>query len=103
MRFLPRLKKPYAGRAFTRQQRDEDLLTGLRTVYLERLPEIKVPTLILHGQYDAAVPLACAEEAHQLIAGSQLEIIPDAGHWPQREKPQVFLNAVLEFLNYSAV
>ena len=92
------VKKPFAGWAFTRQQRDEVLPKGLRTVYLSRLNEIKIPTLILHGQYDKAVPLACAEEAHSLIAGSELSIIPDAGHWPQREKPQEFLQALLGFL-----
>ena len=92
------VRKPYAGRAFTRQQRDEVLLKRLRTVYLSRLDEIKVPTLILHGQYDKAVPLACAEEAHSLISGSEIRVIPDAGHWPQREKPRAFLQALLGFL-----
>ena len=34
-------RKPYAGRAFTRYQRDEVFINGLRTVSIDRLGEIK--------------------------------------------------------------
>lgn len=89
--------QPHAGEAFTRQQRDEVSAGGLKTIYLSRLPEIQIPTLLIHGRKDIAVPLACAEEAHRLIAGSELRIIDQAGHWPQREQPEAFLQAVLPF------
>ena len=91
-------RKPFAGRAFTRYQRDEVSVNGLRTVYLDRMGELKAPTLIVHGGEDAAVPLACAEEAHRLAPGSQLHVLPGAGHWSQREAPAGFLQAVLPFL-----
>jgi pimeloyl-ACP methyl ester carboxylesterase len=91
-------KKPYAGRAFTFMQRNEISRTGLKTVYLDRLPEIHSPTLIVHGRQDIAVPLACAEKAHKLIAGSQLHPINLAGHWSHREKPVEFLQTVISFL-----
>lgn len=92
-------QKPYAGRAFTRYQRDEVYWNGLKTVYLERLHEIQAPVLIVHGRNDTAVPLVCAEEAHRLIPGSQLHVIDQAGHWVQREKPEEFLQTVIEFFN----
>jgi pimeloyl-ACP methyl ester carboxylesterase len=95
---LAEARKPHAGRAFTRCQRDEVFSNGLRTVYLDRLGEIKAPTLIVHGRDDIAVPLACAEEAHRLIPGSVLHVIPGAGHWSQREKPQEFIATVTDFL-----
>ena len=95
---LVEAKKPYAGRAFTRHQRDDVFANGLRTVYLDRLGEIKTPVLIVHGRDDKAVPLACAEEAHRLIPGSTLHVIPGAGHWSQREKPQEFIHTVVDFL-----
>jgi pimeloyl-ACP methyl ester carboxylesterase len=91
-------KKPHAGRAFTRYQRDDIFTGGLRTVYLDRLGEIQAPTLIVHGQNDVAVPLAWAEEAHRLLPGSTLHVIPGAGHWSQREKPQEFISTVVDFL-----
>ncbi len=90
--------KPHAGRAFTAYQRDEMLWNGLRTVYLDRLHEIHAPTLIVHGREDRGVPLACAEEAHLLIAGSRLHVMDGAGHWSQRENPDEFSRVVMEFL-----
>lgn len=90
--------KPYCGRAFLSYQRDEVFANSLKTVYIDRLGEIKVPTLLVHGEFDTAVPLACAKEAQRLIAGSKLEIIPGAGHWPQREKPAEFEKVVTNFL-----
>jgi pimeloyl-ACP methyl ester carboxylesterase len=90
--------KPFAGRAFTNYQRSEMTWNGLRTIYLDRLNKIHTPTLIVHGRCDVAVPVACAEDAHRLIAGSQLDIIEGAGHWSQREKPEEFRQVVVEFL-----
>lgn len=90
--------KPQAGRAFTRYQRDELHWNGLRTVYLDRLGEIRCPTLLIHGAQDQAVPLACAQEAQRQIAGARLYIIENAAHWAQREKPQEFNRVVSEFL-----
>lgn len=91
-------QKPFAGRSFTRHQRSEMFWNGLRTVYLDRLAEIKIPTLLVHGQYDAGVPLACAQEAQRLIPGAQLHVVASAGHWTQREKPEEFQQTVLPFL-----
>ena len=91
-------RTPHAGRAFTAYQRHDVSWHGLRTGYLDRLNQIHVPTLIIHGREDRAVPLACAEAAHRLIAGSQLQVIDGAGHWPQREKPEAFNRVLTEFL-----
>jgi pimeloyl-ACP methyl ester carboxylesterase len=93
------VRKPHAGRAFRAFQRHEVLKNGLRTVYLDRLGEIKAPTLFIHGEYDRLVPLECAREAHQLLPGSQLVILPRCGHWPQREDPSGFVRALQAFLS----
>jgi len=86
-------------RAFTSYQRDDMLISGLKTVFIDRLHEIKVPTLLVHGELDGGVPLACAEEAHQRIIGSQLVVFKGAGHWAQRERPQEFIDVVRKFLS----
>ena len=44
-----------------------------------RLGEIEVPTLVIHGRADRMVPLALARELHAGIAGSRLEVVP-GGH-----------------------
>ena len=95
---LAELKKPGTGRAFMSFQRSEVLWNGLRTVYMDRLQEVQVPTLIVHGAEDRLVPVAWARLAHERIRGSQLYIIAGCGHWPQREKPEEFHRVLLAFL-----
>lgn len=64
----------------------------------DRLAEITVPTLIVHGREDARVPLERAEELHHGISGSRLVVLDDCGHWPHVEKRAEFVAAVKGFL-----
>lgn len=92
------VKQRGAGMAFYSTQRDELLSNRLKTCYMDRLGEIAVPTLIVHGADDTAVPLRYAQEAAARIPHSQLAIIPQAGHWPPRERPEAFNAVLLAFL-----
>ena len=47
---------------------------------LPLLKHIKAPTLVLHGQDDALIPVAAAHDLARRIAGAQLEIIKGMGH-----------------------
>jgi pimeloyl-ACP methyl ester carboxylesterase len=98
---MEEVRRPNAGYAWRSFQRSEVLPGGLRTLYLDRLGEIRVPTLFIHGAQDRLVPLACAQEAHRLLPGSRLVILPGCGHWPQRENPQAFNEVLLGFLRLS--
>ena len=49
---------------------------------LDRLPSIKLPTLILHGSRDVITPVASAERLAKLLPNAQLHIIEGAGHVP---------------------
>lgn len=57
------------------------------------LPAIRVPTLLIAGARDGAMPETMAAMRRQ-IAGARLTVIPDAGHIPNVEQPDAF-NAVL--------
>jgi 3-oxoadipate enol-lactonase len=46
----------------------------------ERLPQLRVPTLVIHGAADQLSPLPCGEELAQLIPGAQLFVLPEVGH-----------------------
>ncbi len=39
------------------------------------------PTLILCGEHDTETPPAMSRRLHALIAGSQLHVLPEFGHW----------------------
>ena len=62
------------------------------------LQTIDVPTLIVIGEFESRSIYQHAEEMRRLIRGSQMKIIPGAGHTSNMEKPVEF-NAILdEFL-----
>lgn len=62
------------------------------------LPTIAVPTLILVGEEDAVTPVAEARAMHEAVEGSQMLILPEAGHLSSLESPAAFNTALLGFL-----
>ncbi|MGQ9510221.1 MAG: 3-oxoadipate enol-lactonase [Thermodesulfobacteriota bacterium] len=69
-----------------------------RLNYLDRLSEIRIPTLILVGEDDPGTPVAASEAIHQRISGSILRIIPSARHLSNVEQPEIFNQHLLSFL-----
>lgn len=57
-----------------------------------------LPTLIVWGEHDQIIPVSHAHTAHEAIAGSRLELLADAGHFPHTETPERFLEVLLDFL-----
>jgi pimeloyl-ACP methyl ester carboxylesterase len=62
------------------------------------LSKIQVPTLIIQGELDPFFPPPVAETMQRGIAGSELVIVPGAGHVPHLEEPALFNRAVEDFL-----
>jgi len=62
------------------------------------IDKITVPTLILVGDEDVAVPPVHSQRLHEHIAGSRLEIIPRAGHTSTVEEPTAVNGAITNFL-----
>jgi pimeloyl-ACP methyl ester carboxylesterase len=89
---------PGGTKAFSDFQNADISWQGLKTNFLDRLPELKVKTLVIHGGKDTLVPLEASEEAHQLIQNSEMVIMEGCGHWPQRDNPEEFNRLVSEFL-----
>ncbi len=65
---------------------------------LDRLAGLRMPTLITTGADDILVPPACSQELHARIPGSELVVIPDAGHVHFIERFEKFNESCLEFL-----
>ena len=93
------VQDPGMGKAWSSYQHDEITWTGLRTNYTDRLHEITAPTLFINGEKDQAVPVKYAKRAHELVKNSQLYVISECKHWPQRDKTEEFNRVVTEFLN----
>jgi proline iminopeptidase len=67
--------------------------------YVDRLSEIKVPTLIIVGEHDESDP-KMSKEMHAKIAGSQLAILPNSGHMTFVDQTELFLKTVREFVSH---
>ena len=63
----------------------------------ERLPEITVPTAIMHGKLDRLLPYPNAAPIHQGIPGSTLDTFDDAGHmyfWEEGDRTAEILESL---------
>ena len=61
-----------------------------------------VPTLIVWGSNDRIIPVEQAHSAHDAIPGSRLEIFEGAGHFPQCEEPERFVEVLVDFVTSTA-
>jgi pimeloyl-ACP methyl ester carboxylesterase len=66
------------------------------------LKTIDVPTLIVIGEEDALSTVADGELMRQSIAGSQLRVIPKAGHYAPWEQPELVGKILRQFLDDAA-
>lgn len=72
-----------------------DAIVGFRGVDLRR---IRVPTLVLNGEYESASVFQHAEHMRQRIPEVEMDVIPDAGHVSNMENPAAFNSRVLSYL-----
>jgi len=74
------------------------LALASRTDTTQHLSSIDVPTCILVGEYDLRTPLSCAQAMKKAIAGSELNIISNAGHISNLENTKDFNEYLFAFL-----
>jgi pimeloyl-ACP methyl ester carboxylesterase len=77
---------------------DDALRASLEYDFRDRLPEVKVPTLIVWGEKDSIIPVRDADEYERLIEDSRKVVMKDTGHIPMAERPETFNDLLLEFL-----
>ena len=76
---------------------DETPLAPPEPQAVDRLGEVRAPTLVLVGELDIPDFQIIAEVLAGNIAGARLQVIADAGHIPPLEQPQAFNQALLGF------
>src|SRR3982074_1377295 len=62
------------------------------------LGQVKVPVLVLVGEHDEATPPPMSRELAAGLPQARLKIIPGCAHVPQLQSPEVFLEAIGDFL-----
>lgn len=72
---------------------------GQTVTALDHLPlPVDIPTLIVWGTRDRMIPASHATRAHQVIAGSRLELFEGAGHFPHLDDPERFAQVIEAFI-----
>ncbi|KAL1917636.1 uncharacterized protein VTP21DRAFT_4029 [Calcarisporiella thermophila] len=61
------------------------------------LQDLRIPTLIVHGEHDRMVSAEHAKITHQLISGSQLVLLPGVGHTIFEMYPEITIR-IAKFL-----
>jgi pimeloyl-ACP methyl ester carboxylesterase len=69
-----------------------------RPDFTERLPEIRVPTLIITSNGDRLIPPEASRDMTERIPNARLEVIEGAGHLSNLESPQEFNRLLREHL-----
>jgi 3-oxoadipate enol-lactonase len=66
--------------------------------HAERLAQITVPTIVVHGESDRFAPIANGEALAELIPGARLERLPGVGHLVPCEAPDRLAELLLELV-----
>ena len=66
---------------------------------VETLKTINVPTLLITGEEDQMTGVNEAELMHQHISGSEVRVIPRAGHYSPWEQPELAHRLLRQFLD----
>ena len=65
----------------------------------DRLSEIDVPTLIVHGEEDPSIAPSQAEPMLDELPDAEMAVIPEAGHTSNLERPDAVNDAIRTFLD----
>ena len=87
------LRRPGYAKSFSLTTRTD------HSVAESRLGEVAAPTLVVMGEQDPDFPDPRAEAewiSHAMHAS--VVMVPDAGHYPQSQQPEITTSAVLSFL-----
>jgi pimeloyl-ACP methyl ester carboxylesterase len=69
---------------------------------VDRLGELGVPTLLIWGRHDRAVPIEAGWAMHGRIPGARFEVFDRSGHLPNFDEPDRFNDLVVGFLHESS-
>lgn len=61
-------------------------------------PRIHAPTLVLWAENDPIFPVTWSDKLPEFFPNLTLRTVPQCGHWVQREKPDLFYQAVTDFI-----
>jgi len=73
-------------------------LISAEACFESKLGQITAPTLIISGEFDKVVPPENTNLLQEKISGSQVVLIPDAGHFFPIEVPEIAAKHIIKFI-----
>ena len=64
----------------------------------ENLKSVRIPTLIIHGKEDRAIPVSLGHALSEQMTDAKLVIVEDAGHLITLETPERVNQEITRFL-----
>ncbi len=93
---ISEFSRPGVAEAVPRYFRD--FVLESEDVRLERFVKMTFPVLVLQGEKDPAQPLWYFEGIESVFPDVKLQIVEDAGHFTELEKPEEVSKDILDFL-----
>jgi pimeloyl-ACP methyl ester carboxylesterase len=87
------------GARYSEVQTALQILPASFAAVTRAIQSIDVPTQIIWGDRDPAVPPAFAWRLHDDIPGSRVEVLADVGHLPHEERPDEVIRILSTFLD----
>jgi pimeloyl-ACP methyl ester carboxylesterase len=93
--------RPGTARAFSRSVRDVINAWGQHRHFLDRARDVPSlpPIALLWGESDPLIPIAHGVKAASLLEGVTLTRFPGVGHFPHRQEPVRYVQALQAFLD----
>jgi len=73
-----------------------------RHIFAARAGQIQQPTLVIWGEHDQLFPVSHGEKLVADIPQAKLIVIPQAGHLPHEERPELVNNHMLSFMAHKS-
>jgi 3-oxoadipate enol-lactonase len=70
----------------------------LEAPLVDRISEIRAPTLIVHGDCDPLIPIGNGRAIHERMPHARFHVLEGCGHLPMWEMPDAFTRTVVDFL-----
>lgn len=74
---------------------------GLDEPAIDRLEEIRIPTLVVVGELDLSAVVDHAKLLAEKIPHARIEVVPSTAHMLSMEKPEIFNELVQQFVEHS--
>jgi len=81
---------------------EDNQMLAVRPLAVGRLPELKIPTLVLVAERGGPDALAIATKIKSEVAGAKFMTLSSSGHMMNFEQPDAFNRIVAEFLSANA-